>query len=178
MSRGERGASLILVLVALAALTPLALILSDLVLMRQRQVTGQQQNIGGQALVRGALEVAMSRLGAREIVLDPSQTSEFELDEPPRPVRVRVTRQPDEVLGLDGRIIDPEEAGTLDLERVGLDVLGAGAVRQYRRIEVYVVEAEAPARYPYAAVRLLAAVGRLEEGVLSLGVRYDRGYFP
>jgi hypothetical protein len=137
LSRGERGASLILVLVALATLMPLALILSDLVLMRQRQVNRHQQNVGGQVMVRGALELAMSRLESGRIALGSAQSAEFELEEAPRPVRVRVTRHPDAVL-----------------------------------------DAESPARYPFAAVRLLAVVGRLDEGVVCLGVRYDRGYFP
>jgi hypothetical protein len=177
LSRGERGASLILVLVALATLMPLALILSDLVLMRQRQVNRHQQNVGGQVMVRGALELAMSRLESGRIALGSAQSAEFELEEAPRPVRVRVSRQEDAVLGLDGGVIDPEDAADLDLERLGIDPV-RGAVRQYRRLEVYLVEAESPARYPFAAVRLLAVVGRLDEGVVCLGVRYDRGYFP
>ena len=81
------------------------------------------------------------------------------------------------ILGLDGSVIDPDDAADLDLDRLGIDPT-SGAVRQYRRLEVYLVEAESPARYPFAAVRLLAVVGRLDEGVICLGVRYDRGYFP
>ena len=136
LSRGERGASLIVVLVALAALTPLALILSDLVLMRQRQVGGHQQNVGGQAATRGGLDLAMMRLRSRQIALDWAQSAEFELDEGPRAVRVRVTREADVVLGLDGSVIDPEDAADLDLERLAIDPT-SGAVRQYRRLEVY-----------------------------------------
>lgn len=173
----ERGAALLLVLIALAALMPLALMLSDLVTMRQRQVGGLQQNVGGQAMVRGALDVVMARLRSRQIALGSAQSAQFELEEPPRPVRVRVSREPDVVLGLDGSVSDPEDAADLDLESVGIDRVG-GVVRQYRTLEVYLVEAESPARYPFAAVRLLAVVGRLDEGVLCLGVRYDRGYFP
>lgn len=177
LKRGERGASLILVLAALATLMPLALILSDLVLMRQRQVSRHQQSAGGQAMVRGALDLAMQRLVSGRIALGSAQSAEFELEEAARPVRVRVSRQPDAVLGLDGSVIDPEDAADLDLERLGIDPV-RGVVRQYRRLEVYLVEAESPARYPFAAVRLLAVVGRLDEGVICLGVRYDRGYFP
>jgi hypothetical protein len=177
LSREERGASLILVLFALSVLMPLALILSDLVLMRQRQVNRHQQNVGGQAAVRGALDLAMARLQSGQIALGSARFAEFELEEPPRPIHVRVSREPDAVLGLDGRVFDPEEAADLDLDRLGIDPV-RGAVRQYRRLEVYTVEAEAPARYPFAAVRLLAVVGRLDEGVICLGVRYDRGYFP
>jgi hypothetical protein len=52
-------------------------------------------------------------------------------------------------------------------------------VRQYRRLEIYLVEAESPARSPFGAVRLLAVVARLDtEEVVCIGARYDRGYFP
>jgi hypothetical protein len=51
-------------------------------------------------------------------------------------------------------------------------------VRQYRPLEVYLVEAESPARRPFGAVRLLAAVTRLDTGeIYCIGMRYDRGYF-
>lgn len=174
----ERGAALLWVLIALASLMPLALILSDLVLMRQRQVNAHQQNLGGQAAVRGALDLAMARLQSGRIALEQKQSARFELDEPQsRLVRVRVNREPDAVLTLGGRVLGPEEAADLDLDKVGIDGVGR-VVRQYRRLEVYLVEAESPARYPFGAVRLLAVVGRLDtEGVVCLGVRYDRGYF-
>ena len=177
LSRGQRGASLILVLIALAALTPLALALSDLVLMRQRQANGHQHNIGGQALVRGGLDLALGRLESKEIALGPGQRAEFDLGESFRPVNVRVTREDDSVLGMDGSVIAIADAGELDVDGVAIDQT-SGAVRKYRRLEVYSIEAESPARYPFAAVRLLAVVGRLDERVFCLGVRYDRGYFP
>ena len=177
LSRGESGASLILVLVALAALTPLALALSDLVLIRQRQTTGHRQNIGGQALVRGGLDLALARLESQQIALNPGQRAEFDLGEGPRPVNVTVTRSEDTVLAMDGSVIAIEDAGDLDIDGLAIDQ-SSGAVRKYRRLEVYSVEAESPARYPFAAVRLLAAVGRLDGRVFCLGVRYDRGYFP
>lgn len=173
----ERGVSLILVLIALAALTPLALMLSNFVLTRQRQVNAYQQGVGSQAAVRGALDLAMARLQAREIVLLASESSTFELENGPRPVRVRVTRDADAVLALDGSVLDPAEVLDLDVDSLGIDPAGGGAVREYRKLEVYHVEAESPARYPFPAVRLLAALGRLDEGVVCLGVRYDRGYF-
>ena len=174
---GERGVSLVLVLVALAALTPLALMLSNFVLTRQRQVNAHQQAVGSQAAVRGGLDLAMSRLGAGELALVPSESSDFDLETGPRPVRVRVTRDADAILALDGRVIDPADEPDLDLDQLGIDASGGGAVREYRRIEVYHVDAESPARYPFPAVRLLAAIGRLDGRVVCLGVRYDRGYF-
>jgi hypothetical protein len=174
----ERGVALVLALLALSALMGLALLLSDLVSMRQRQVNAYAQNLGGQFAVRGALELAMARLQSGQIALEPDRSARFELEEPAsRPVRVRVTREPDTVLTLGGRVLDPEDAPDVDLDAVGIDGLGS-AVRQYRRLEVYLVEAESPARYPFPAVRLLAVVARPDaEGLRCLGVRYDRGYF-
>jgi hypothetical protein len=175
----ERGAALLLVLIALAALMPLALLLSDFVLRRQRQVNARQQNVGGQAAVRGALDLAMARLQSGGIVLlGPDQSARFELAEPAsRLVRVRVSRQRDAVLTLGGRVLGPEDAGDLDLDQLGIDGRGR-VVRQYRTLEIYLVEAESPARYPFGAVRLLAVLARPDSGeILCIGARYDRGYF-
>jgi hypothetical protein len=180
LRHGERGAALLVVLIALAALMPLALLLSDFASRRQRQVTGYRFNLAGQAAVRGALDLAVGRLEEGRIALvGPDQSAQFELEEPAnRPVTVRVRRQGDAVLTLEGDVLDAEDAAGLDLDSVALDGLG-GLVRRYRRLEVYLVEAEAPARYPYAAVRLLAVVARPEtEPFVVLGLRYDRGYFP
>ena len=175
----ERGAALLLVLIALIALMPMALFLSDFAWRRQRQVNTRTQNVGGQAAVRGALELAMARIQSGRIhLLGPDQSERFELEEPDfRPVRVRVSRQDDAVLGLEGRVLAPDEAAQVDPDELGIDGLGR-VVRQYRRLEVYLVEAESPARHPFGAVRLLAAVARLDTGeVVCVGVRYDRGYF-
>ena len=177
LSRGERGASLLLVIIALAALMPLALLLSEFVLTRQRQAGAHQFGLGGQAAVRGALDLALARLASGEIALAVPASASFDLEQGPRPVRVRVVREPDAVLALDGNVLTPEEASGLNLDRLVIDPV-SGAVREYRSMEVYRVEAECPARYPFPAVRLLAAVGRLDGRVLTLGVRYDRGYFP
>jgi hypothetical protein len=175
----ERGAALLLVMITLAALMPLALLLSDFAWRRQRQVNARQQDLGGQAAVRGAVDLVMARLQSGRLDLRGADQSErFELDEPEgRPVRVRVSRQADAVLGLDGRLLTPEEAATIDEGALGIDGLG-NVVRQYRRLEVYLVEAESPARRPFGAVRLLAALVRLDTGEIDcIGMRYDRGYF-
>jgi hypothetical protein len=159
---------------------PLSLLLSDFALTRQRQVNARQQNVAGQAAVRGALDLTMARLQSGRIALvGPDQSARFELEEPEtRLVRVRVSREPDAVLTLGGRVLGPEEAAELNIDQLGIDNLG-GAVREYRRLEIYVVEAESPARSPFGAVRLLAVVARLDTNeVVCLGTRYDRGYFP
>jgi len=175
----ERGAALLLVMIALAALMPLALLLSDFAWRRQQQVNANQQNLAGQAAVRGALELAMARIQSGRLVLrGPDQSERFELEEPAgRPVRVQVSRETDAVLGVDGRLLAPEEVAMADVDQLGIDNLG-NQVREYRRLEVYVVEAESPARRPFGAVRLLATVVRLDTGEIDcIGLRYDRGYF-
>jgi hypothetical protein len=88
-----------------------------------------------------------------------------------------VSRQTDAVLSVEGRLLAPEDAARVDLDEIGIDGLG-NQVRQYRTLEVYIVEAESPARRPFGAVRLLAAVARLDTGeTYCIGLRYDRGYF-
>ena len=179
MSAKERGAALLLVMIMLAALMPLALLLSDFAFRRQRQVNARQQDLGGEAAVRGALDLVMARIQSGRLDLRGADQSErFELEEPEgRPVRVRVTRQTNVVLSLDGRLLTPEEAAMVDVGALGIDGLG-NVVRQYRPLEVYLVEAESPARRPFGAVRLLAAVVRLDTGEMyCIGMRYDRGYF-
>jgi len=175
----ERGAALLIVLIALAALMPLALLLSDFAWRRQRQVNARLQDLGGQAAARGAVDLAMARIQSGRLDLrGPGQSEQFELEEPEsRPVRVRVNRQTDAVLSLEGRLLTPEEAAMVDVDALAIDGLGS-VVRQYRRLEIYLVEAESPARRPFGAVRLLAAVARLDTGeIYCIGMRYDRGYF-
>jgi hypothetical protein len=174
----ERGAALLLVMIALAALMPLALLLSDFVWRRQQQVNARQQNVAGEAAVRGALDLTMARIQAGRLDLrGPDQSERFELEEPSRPVRVSVSRQSDAVLSLEGRLLTSEEVAMVDVDALGIDGLG-NVVRQYRRLEIYLVEAESPARRPFGAVRLLAAVARLDTGeIYCIGMRYDRGYF-
>jgi hypothetical protein len=107
----------------------------------------------------------MARLQSGRLDLRGQDQSEsFDLDEPEsRPVRVRVSRQTDAVLSLEGRLLTPDEAAKVDADALGIDGLG-NVVHQYRRLEIYLVEAESPARRPFGAVRLLAAVARLDTG--------------
>ncbi len=179
MRTKERGAALLIVMITLAALMPLALLLSDFVWRRQRQVNARQQDLGGEAAVRGALDLSMARLQSGRLSLrGPDQSERFELEEPEsRPVRVRISRQTDAVLSLEGELLTPEEAAMVDVDALGIDGFG-NVVHEYRRLEIYLVEAESPARRPFGAVRLLAAVARLDTGeIYCLGMRYDRGYF-
>ena len=56
--------------------------------------------------------------------------------------------------------------------------VAAAQSRDRSSLEIYLVEAESPARRPFGAVRLLAAVARLDTGeIYCIGMRYDRGYF-
>lgn len=172
----ERGAALVLALVTLMALMGLALLLSDLVTLRQRQVNTYQQNLRAQFALRGALDLAMARLQSGQTSLGPLQSARFEVEVlAGRPVLVQVRRQADAILSIGGRVLDEDEAAGLDVDAVGIDGLGS-PVREYRRLEVYLVEGEYPARASFAALRLLGVVGRLDAAtVVCLGVRYDRG---
>jgi hypothetical protein len=165
------------VIIALAALVPLALLLSEFVLTRQRQAGAHQFGVGGRAAAQGGLDLALGRLQSGDIALSAGQGAAFDLETTPRPVRVRVVRESDAILALDGSVLAPEDLSPAEADRLVVDPV-SGAVREYRRIEVYRVEAECPARNPFPAVRLLAAVARLDGRALTLGVRYDRGYFP
>ncbi|HET6897173.1 MAG TPA: hypothetical protein VFK70_02455, partial [Vicinamibacteria bacterium] len=94
-------------MIALAALMPLALLLSDFAWRRQQQVRGRLQDMAGEAAARGGLDLAMGRIQSGRLVLrGPDQSESFELDEPEgRAVRVRVSRQTDAVLSVEGRLL-------------------------------------------------------------------------
>ena len=171
----ERGAALVVVVVALAVLLPLALMLSQLVIRRHRQLNVFRENHVGEAAVRGGLHLAMARLRSGAITLQPDQAESFEVEDPR--VRVRVSREPDRLLALNGQVLPAQRSSGLDPKRIGIDGEGR-LVRAYRTLEIYLVEAEASARAPFPGVRLLGVVTRLDDGeVLCLGLRYDRGYF-
>lgn len=173
---GERGAALVLVLVLMIVLFPLSLMLATLTAARQRQVNAYRETVASELAVRAALDVVMSRLAARRLGMRAGETRPLAGPDLPRPVRVQVTREPDAVVTLDGQLLRPHQSFGLDLKQIGLDADGR-IVYQYRRLEVYVVEAEAPGMASAPAVRLLGVVGRLANGrVLSLGHRYDRAH--
>jgi len=195
LSRGERGLALLLALVALALLLALALVVSQVALSRRTKATAYRETLARQIAVRGAFDSVRERLFSTELVLAPERTSRFEVGAPlPVAVRVQVTRESDAVLTREGRVLRGVETLGIDLAQIGVHgqkqatidkdgkleirMVGKRMVHQYRRLEVYLVEVEADGGPSFPAVRLLGGLARLDDGrVLSLGFRYDRGYF-
>jgi hypothetical protein len=167
----ERGAALLIVVLCLAALLPLALGLSSLVLRRQRQVQAWTQESVGRLAVEGAFELARARI-ATGVGLRPGAATVLQVDEVGAlGVTLRIRRQQDVALGLDGRIVP---ASAADLEERVIDAEG-NVLCPWRRLEVYLVEARAEGPADSPDVRLLGGVARLEDGrTLSLGYRCDR----
>jgi hypothetical protein len=122
----ERGAALVLVLLALLVMLPLALILSRLVLIRQRQVSVFRESSAGQFAVRGALAWSMARMRNGHISLGHDEATSFEFDElGSRLVEVHISRQPDAILTLDGEVVPPERALGLDTSLKGISIIGS-----------------------------------------------------
>ncbi len=168
----ERGAALIVVLLALAVLFPIALGVSELVFRRQRQVARWQGASAGRLAVVGAFESVRLRVASREIALEPGDFRSWERREVgPRGVSVRVRREEDVAIRLDGQIVPAHEAEFG--ERV-IDSDG-DSFCPWRRVEVYFVEVEAEGTAGNPSMRLLGGIGRLEDGrTLTLGHRVDR----
>ena len=174
----ESGSALIVVLVALMVLTPLALLLSTLSTSYQRRTTAFRDGLRSRYAVRGALDVALAGLRTADPPLTVGNEQRFELAETPAlPVTVRVTRDPDSVVGIDGRVLRGRDVAALELGAIGID----GERRQFRRyrpLEVYVVQAETPGSVGNPGIRLVASVARMEDGeLLILGTRFDTALF-
>jgi type II secretory pathway pseudopilin PulG len=195
VSRGERGIALLLVLVALAILLVLAIVVSQVALSRRTKATAYRETLARQVAVRGAFDAVRERLFSKQLVLAPERAQRFALGEPLAvAVRVQVTRETDAVVARDGRVLRGLEASGIDLAQAGvhgekqtvvkpdntveISLVGKRTVYEYRRLEIYLVEAEADGGPSFPAVRLLGGLARLDDGrVLSLGFRFDRGYF-
>ena len=170
--RRERGAALLVVLLALAVLLPLALGLSALVLRRQRQVGRWEAASAGRQAVTGAFEAVRLRVSTGEVGLRVSEIRTWEWREiGAYGVSVRVRRQEDVAIRLDGQIAPAHKAEFG--ERV-IDSDG-DSFCPWRRVEVYFVEVEAEGTAGNPSIRLLGGIGRLEGGrTLTLGYRLDR----
>ncbi len=84
---------------------------------------------------------------------------------------LRVRREEDVAIRLDGRIVPAQEA---DFGERVIDSDG-DAFCPWQRFEIYFVEAEADGTAGNPSMRLLGGIGRLEDGrTLSLGYRVVR----
>lgn len=176
MRRGEQGSALVVVLVALALLLPLALLLMSTAFVAQRQARSVRDLTALDYAVRAGLGDAEVRLTARRIDVAPAEARSFEMVVNQIRVRVRVERQPDVVLSLDGRVLEELEARAVDVSAIGFDPT-MRRVHQYRTLEVYLVESRAEQR-ELPTVRLSAVLVRVEGGPLQqAGLTVERGYF-
>ncbi len=168
----ERGVALIVVLLALAVLLPIALGISGLVYRRQQQVARWRGANAGRLAVVGAFESVRLRVASREIGLNPGDFRSFEQRElGPRGVNVRVRREEDVAIRMDGQIVPAHRA------EFGEQVIDSDgdAFCPWQRVEVYFVEVEAEGTAGNPSMRLLGGIGRLKDGrTLSLGYRVDR----
>lgn len=90
---------------------------------------------------------------------------------------VRVSREPDVVVDIEGRVLRARDVSGIDVGGIAIDG-ERRPFRRYRRIEAYVVQAETPGSLGNPATRLVASVGRTEEGELVIfGIRYDKALF-
>jgi hypothetical protein len=173
----ERGAALVLVVVALAVLLPIALVLWRNVFAWQGQATAFKEAVRRESVLRNAVERAAERLRTRDLALAVDEARHITLPEITEPLTVEITRQPDAVVTLDGDVLRGAETRGVNLGQFGVDNRGA-VVYQYRKLEIYLVEAESRGASVVPSVRVLGVLGRDPDGrVMALGVRADRGYY-
>jgi hypothetical protein len=168
---GESGTALVVVLMAIVILLPPTLVLATLALRWQRQSIDLRDRASEELAAQAFFEEARARLAGGELDIAPGEGRPFA----PRPIegveaRVRVSRSEDVVLSLEGRILEGVAAERVDPEQTGTDAEGR-EVYQYRRLEVYLVEAEASRRRSLLPVRLTGVLARLPDGQFeTLGV--------
>lgn len=176
--RGESGSALIVVLVALLVLTPLALLVSTLATSYQRRSSDFRDSLRSRYAVRGGLEIALGRLRTLEPPIPLGDEQRFELAEADSlPVSVRMRRDSDAAVGIDGRVLRGRELSGVDVGSTGID--GERRVsRRYQPLQLYVVQAEIAGSPSSPGMRLVASVARTEDGeMLVLGTRYDTALF-
>ncbi|MGH9461150.1 MAG: hypothetical protein ACRD1X_08020, partial [Vicinamibacteria bacterium] len=181
LRRGERGSALVVVLLMLLLLLPLTLILSRLVMQWQRQAADFYAMTGLEYAARAGFEDAVSRLGTEKIQLRPNESTTFEVEGiGGHTAHVRVSRQADSVVSLDGRVLEGIEAALADLDQMTVDP-DLRRVHLFRKLEVCRVDvtvARPPSKASMAGVRLGAVMVRVTGGAWRrAGLRIDRGFF-
>ena len=176
MRQGEQGSALVIVLMALVLMLPLAMLLMSTAFVAQREAGNLRDLTALDYAARAGFADAHLRLAERRIEVAPTRASSYQTVVNGIDVRVRVERQPDAVLGLDGRVLSGIEARAVDVDAVGFDPT-MRRVRQYRRLEVFLVESRAD-KSELPTVRLSAVLVRAEVGPLQqAGLIVERGYF-
>ena len=174
----ERGSALVMVLLMLLVLLPLTLILGRLVMQWQRGATQFVSFAEQEYAARAGFEDALKRLGLNEFDLGVDESTEFKLDGiGAHGARVKVSREADAVLSLEGRVLEGIEATRADLDRTGWDH-DLRRVYQFRKLEICRVEVIVPGPRSLAGVRLWGVVVRAPNGPWQrAGLRVDRGFF-
>ena len=178
LRRNERGSALVVVLLMLLLLLPLSLILGRLVMQWQ----GRAAHFSGAAeleyAARAGFEDTIARLGTQTIDLDADRSTEFQIEGlNGRTARVKVSRQADAIVSLDGRVLEGLEARRADLDQMTLDP-DLRRVHLFRKLEVYLVEATVSGPPALGGVRVSGVLVRPDDGPwLRAGLRVDRGFF-
>ena len=173
--KGEEGAAVATVLVAIIVLLPPTILLASLALRWQRQSIDFRDRISQELVAEGVLEEARARLSGDGIDLAPDEGTSFV----PRSTsdletHVRVSRGSDVVLTVDGRLLEGLAAGSVDLEQTGVDAEGR-VVYQFRKVEVYLVEIGVSHRASLPPLKLYGILGKLPDGTLqTLGLTRRR----
>lgn len=173
----ERGAALIVVLLAIAVLLPPTLVLASLALKWQRQSLDYRDTISEEFIAHAGFEEARNRVTADGLGLAPNEASTFVVDVEDQRASVRVDRVADIVLSQDGRVLEDAAAERADLELTGVDAEGR-VVYQFKRLEIYVVRVDVSRRPNLFAVRVYGVLAKLPDGSIQvLGKNSARGYF-
>lgn len=171
----ERGAAILVVLLAIVVLLLPTMVLMSLAFRWQRQAIDFRDLTGSEQAAWAGFEEARLRLSGNDLRLEPGEASVFarELPEGLR-ASVRVERMDDVVLTLEGRMLDSVAARQVDLEHVGVDPEGR-TVYQYRKLAMYLVRSEVRRRPTLPVARLYGVVAELPDDggleVLGLDVR-------
>lgn len=174
----ERGSTLVVVLLMLLLLLPLTLILGRLVMQWQGGAAQFYRMVELEYAARAGFEEAVARLGSGRMELGRDRGSEFDVEEIEGPrTHVRVSRQPDAVISLEGRVLGELEAAGTDLTQIGLDP-DMRRVRQFQELEVCLVEVTVDGPGSRPGVRLWGVLIRAVGGTWRrAGLRIDRGFF-
>lgn len=176
LRNGERGSALVVVLMALVVMLPLALLLMTTAFRAQRQAQSMRDLTALDYAVRAGFADAHLRLAERRIDLAPRSASSYQTVVDDVTVRVRVERQQDAVLSLDGRVLTGSDADEADVDAKGFDPT-MRPVHQFQRLEVFLVESRAD-QSGLPTVRLSAVLVRAGSGPLQqAGLVVERGYF-
>ena len=175
---GERGAALVIVLLAIAVILPPTLVLASLALRWQRQSLDYRDTISEEFIAHAGFEEARNRVTADGLGLAPNEASSFVVDDiDDQRADVRVSRAADIVLSQGGRVLEGTAAERADLELTGVDAEGR-VVYQFKRLEIYVIRVDVSRRPNLAGVRVYGVLAKLPDGSIEvLGKSSARGYF-